>query len=192
MTTTVFSHLSRTVICSALVFGSLVAEAAFSLPTNGIYVAVSSPNPDWPATNTTVRWDERLGWSPFSDKGRVPLMFAVDPAYFAKLKLLDSQGKEVPRTRLGRTYGSKFDKLKSYKTTRLQGVSAWGSYHENKGLGAGIYLTAPKDLFQIEKPGTYTLQIEMQMFRYTASPKLEDWTTNLLRFSPITVTVLRE
>ena len=171
---------------------TLAAATGFSMPTNGVYLAITSWRETWPNTNAPVHFDERLVWLAFCKGGRAELWFPIDPTYFLKLRMYDPQGKEVPRTALGKSYGSKFDLLRSYKTTRLQPTRPEGSYEENRGQGGGGFLPPPKDLFKMRKEGIYTMEIEMQMFRYVASTSVDDWSRNLIRFSPIKIKVCKD
>lgn len=174
-----------------LLSGSVAWSAAFSGKTNDIYLAVSSVSESWPVTNALAKADERLVWAPYTDNGEVRLRYSLDPAYLARFRLVDERGREVRKTALGKAYGSRWDALKSYKTTRFDGVVAWGSFEHTKGQGGGRYLPAPEELFHIQREGRYTLVIEMQMFRHTARTNVNDWSKNLLRFSPIKLNVIK-
>jgi hypothetical protein len=68
-------------------------------------------------------------------------------------------------------------------------TEAWGSYKDNPSLGGALFLPKPEDLFQIDKPGTYTLEIQMQMFRYVASYDPVERSKTLFRFSPVKIKV---
>jgi hypothetical protein len=60
---------------------------------------------------------------------------------------------------------------------------------ENQGESSGGILPAPKELFEMKDPGLYTMEIEMQMFRYVATRDTDVWFRNLLCFSPIRIKV---
>ena len=117
------------------------AATGFSLSTNGISLvvtswrSVSSWQPSLPDTNAPIYSGDELVWMAFCKGGKDVLWYPLDPAYFFKVRMYDSQGKEVPRTALGKSYGSKFDQLRSYKSTRLQPIQPEGSYEENYGRG---------------------------------------------------------
>ncbi len=159
-----------------------------SAPTNGIYLAVVGNADRGPTAGETVAAEQRLIWMPFCDAGHVVLWYPLDPAYLVKLRMFDDRGREARRTALGARYGSKFDQLRGYKTTRLQPIRAWGPFTQNPGLGGGHPLPAPDQLFKL-KEGIYTLEIQMQMFRHVASTNVNDWSTNLLRFPPVKIRV---
>ncbi len=155
--------------------------AGFSETNNGIYLVVGG---SVSATNEPIRFDERLAYMPFCTNGDVPLSCS-GPAYCVKIKMFARDGKEVPKTSLGQSYGSKFDQLHSYKDAHLGGICACGPY---QGM-LGELLAPPNKLFLMEKPGVYTLEIQMQMFRHTPSLDTNEWARNLIRFSPIKIKV---
>ena len=68
-------------------------------------------------------------------------------------------------------------------------TTAWGSYKDNLGLGGALFIHAPSELFQMEKPGIYTLEIQMQMFQYVASYDPVERSKTLFRFSPVKIKV---
>jgi hypothetical protein len=154
---------------SVQVFG-----VGFSETNNGIYLAIGGSA----STNEPIRFDEKIAYKPFFDTGSIGLSQA-GPAYSTKIKMIAPDGTEVAKTPLGQTYGSKFDQLHSYKDAHLGGIGASGPF---QGMFSGL-LARPNELFIMEKPGVYTLEIQMQMFRYTPSVDTNDWTRNLIKFS---------
>lgn len=163
------------VLWSVRLFG-----VGFSETNNGIYLAVGGSA----STNEPIKFDERIAYMPFCETGNVRLSQA-DPVYGTMVKMIGPDGKEVPKTSLGQSYGSKFDQLHSYKDAHLGGIGANGPY---QGMFSGL-LARPGELFIMEKPGIYTLELQMQMFRYTPSPDTNEWSQNLIRFSPIKIKV---
>jgi hypothetical protein len=162
-----------------------------SATTNGIYLVVDAAwhVTDWPPTNKPVRFDDRLVWMTFCDTGKVDLSFP-DARYGMKIKMADSDGKEVPETAFGgRWFGSKFDSLHLITDSKVGNTEAWGSYKDNPGLGGALFLPKPKELFQMEKSGVYTMEIQMQMFRYVPSYDPIERSKTLFRFSPIKIKV---
>ena len=137
----------------------------------------------------TSRFDSELSWCAYCNTGRVRIWSSLDPAYGAKIKMLNPRGKEVQKTWQGKQYGAKWDKLHSYKDTRLQPNWAWGSFEENQGGANGGRLLAPQELFSMDDPGIYTMEVQIQAFRYVPSRDPEEWSRNLLRFSPIRIKV---
>jgi len=180
-------------LITLLAAGYAASAGIMSEPTNGIYVAVVERNfvhgPD-PGTNEPFRCDNRLAWATYCNTGRVRIWFPLDPAYGVKIRMFGPNGKEVKKTWTGRNYGTKWDKLHSYKDTRLQGIEAGGSFEENKAeSSAGGNLPPPQELFKMEQPGIYMMEIEIQLFRHPANRGTDVWSRNLLRFSPIRIKV---
>ncbi|MGB8368508.1 MAG: hypothetical protein ACLPYZ_04280 [Limisphaerales bacterium] len=163
------------ILWSIRVFG-----IGFSETNNGIYLVIGGSV----STNEPIKFDERLAYMPFCDTGNIRLSQA-EPIYSTKIKMLAPDGKEVAQTSLGQSFGSKFDQLHSYKDAHLGAIGASGPY---QGMLSGL-LPSPKELFIMEKPGVYTLEIQMQMFRYTPSLDTNEWSRNLIRFSPVKIRV---
>ena len=172
-----------------------------SLQTNGIYLAISGwpPDADGIVTNEPIRFDKLLVFMPFCDTSKVELIYPLDPAYGVKIEMIAPGGKEAPRTTLGKRFGSKFDRLHSITDTRPYPIDAGGSYRDNEGLGGARFFNnypvgtvqpalTPRDLFEMKAPGVYTLEIQMQMFRF--DPKSTNaWNEELIRFSPVRIKV---
>jgi hypothetical protein len=55
-------------------------------------------------------------------------------------------------------------------------------------LGGARFLPTPQELFQIEKPGIYKLEIQMQMF-CPNSESVNKWHKELFQFSPVKIKV---
>ena len=106
------------------------------------------------------------------------------------MRMTGPDGKEVSKTGLGDIWGSgsKWNQLHSYKDSKLSSIFA-GPYRPDVGAGGGQWLPASKDLFEMEKPGIYKLEIQMQMFRHTASTDSGEEYRNLIRFSSIIIKV---
>jgi hypothetical protein len=98
----------------------------------------------------------------------------------------------VPKTALGLTVGSKFDDFE--RDSRLGKIKLQGlDVGDLLDQGGGIPLFRPTDMFQIEKPGTYTLRIRFQFFafpqdRYNPGRFLE----YVLKFPDLEYTVIKE
>ncbi len=164
-----------------------------SAVTNGVYLAVGRPG----STNEPVPFDERLIFLPFCDTGQVELNL-TSPPYGIKIRMWGGDGQDVPKTALGQSFGSKWDSFQDslvegkglhlgYYNLRRAGVFAWGPFTNNPGLGGGKLLPAPKDLFQMDKPGVYTLEMQMQMLRVNKGTN--GLTRQLIRFSPVRIKV---
>ena len=162
---------------------SLQALATGLSETNqGIYVAIGGAR----STNEPIRFDERLAYMPFCNTGGVDLAVAT-PAYGTRIKMIGPDGKEVAKTALGRSFGSKFDQWHTFNDIRPLpgGIYASGSY---EGL-LGPLLPAPNELFVMEHPGVYNLEVQLQMFRVGAHPDTNAATRNPIQFSPVKIKV---
>ena len=86
-----------------------------------------------------------------------------DTRYGTKIKMTDSDGKDVPKTIRGQRFGSKFDSLRLITDSKVGNTDALGNPYPN---GNPLFLPKPEELFQMDKPGIYEMEIQMQMFRY--------------------------
>ena len=169
--------------------------AGFSETNNGVYLAISGSS-----TNALVMYDDSLAWRPFCESvdGQSEFNYP-DRSYFIKLTMLNALGEKVQKTELGKGFGVKFDQLHSYQDIVHPPDAGYSSPHIGSIVAQGPYdvsapvsgplLPAPRDLFQIETPGIYTLQIQMQMFLIHKTTN--QWTRELIRFSPISIRVER-
>ncbi len=175
--------MKRQIIISLAIclVSSIRAFATGLSETNqGIYLAVGGGR----STNEPIRFDEKLGYMPFCNTGDVMLAEA-SPVYSTRIKLISPGGREVAKTPLGQSFGSKFDQWHKYNDTRVGERCACGPY---KGLVSGV-LPSPKELFIMEDPGIYTLEVQMQMFRVGARPDTNAASHNPIRFSPVKIKV---
>ena len=169
---------------SCLLSISNIFGAGISAKTNDVYLVVQAAintNGVTAVTNEPIRFDDRLVWMTFCETGYVELR--ADAAHCIKMNMTDSDGNEIQQTELGERFGSRFDQLKTFSDIKYPApVMAAGAYKDNWGLGGGHLLPTPEQLFQIRKPGIYTLVIQMQMFEVFKNTN--PWTRNLIRFSP--------
>lgn len=187
----------KTVYISIL-FASLstcgVLATGFSETNDGFYIAISGSS-----TNEPVASNDPLSWRPFCTRSTAATEFNYpDPARGIKIKMLDFRGKQIRRTELGKSYGTKFDKLSrfqdiipaphaGYSSGHVGSILAKGSYNDTDAV-SGPLLPSAQDLFQIQKPGIYTLEIQMQMFLIHKTAN--QWTRKLIRFSPVKIKVV--
>ncbi|MCX6925944.1 MAG: hypothetical protein NT154_22470 [Verrucomicrobia bacterium] len=180
-----------------------VFGVGLSAPTNGVYWAIGAWRNGAGVTNEPIRLDDVLIFAVFCNTGQVELSYPLDPAYGAKVRMTDADGKNVPKTALGKRFGSKFDQLRTVLDTRMYGIPAWGPYpaQDNPGLGGAKFFYSrqagarelppqltPKDLFKMAKPGVYTLQIELKMFRFNPT-STNAWNFDPFCFSPVAIKV---
>lgn len=155
---------------------------------NGFYLVVGAVRSAAVIAKEPIRFDDRLLWLPFSEKGQVELSYPVEAAYRMRIRMTGTNGIELPKTSLGKKFGTKFDNLHSFTDTRPYPFVIEGSYKDNPDLGGGRFLPSPNELFQIKKEGIYTLEIQMQMF-YPNPQSTNAWHRDLVRFSPIKIQV---
>lgn len=177
------------ILLLGLVWAEYSYGAGISAATNGVYLVVTAARDGAMVTNEPIHIDDRLLWMTFCDTGKVELSHPVDGAYGVRIRMRDGQGNDVPKTSLGKSFGSKFDRLKSILDTGVYPVIAWGAYSNNLGCGGGKFLPQPGKLFEIDKPGIYNLEIQMQMFLYVPSRDPVERSKTLFRFSPIQIKV---
>lgn len=167
---------------------SKTSAVGISETTNGVYLVVAGVRNVTPITNEPIRFDDRLLWMTFCDKGKIELSWP-DVAYSVKIKMTDTNGIDVPKTTLGNQFGSKYDRLHKITDSQVSPELAWGSFKDNPVLGGGRFLPKPSELFQIEKSGNYILEIQMQMFRYVPSRDVEERSKTLFQFTPVKIRV---
>lgn len=169
--------------------------AGISAATDGVYIVVSAI-----PTNGVVWSNSALGFRPFCDIGEADIEFALDPAYSTRINLTDSNGNEVSKTESGSRFGTKFDDYKRYSQGRPYPFDISSeSFTNNLGMGGArpfsdypvgpLVSLTPADLFNIKKPGTYTLKIQMQAFLIHRDSNT--WNPQFIRFSPIKLKVVK-
>src|ERR1051325_5433549 len=162
------SHLFLIVSLGSL---SRVSATSLSETNKGIYIAIAGwgiqPSRGF-VGDETIQFDDRLLWKPFGNTGALELNYP-DRTYGVRVKMHRPDGREIVKTKLGDTLGSKFDRVQSYDDVAhgwsMGGVTAAGPY-DPRGEGfTSPPLPAPKDLFQMEHAGAYTMEVEMLLFR---------------------------
>ena len=104
----------------------------------------------------------------------VTVFLPEDPAQLCMLDLFNTEGERVLKTTLGRQLGARFDELEqTVKLTERIGprtifqsssnTVTTRSFRVDGGASMPI-LPAPERLFQITKPGTYTLRLQIQCY----------------------------
>jgi hypothetical protein len=168
--------------------------ASLSETNNGVYIGFAGlsnePGGGYVGTET-LRFDDRLLWCPFFTNGSASLNYP-HRYYGVRVTMHGPDGKEVAKTAVGKSYGVEFDKVRGYQDVvrgwSMGSIEAQGPYDpRGGGFTGGPPLPAPKELFQMDKPGVYTLDIEMQLFQIVK--KSGSWSRNLLRFGPVRIQV---
>ena len=171
-----------TAYCEA--FGSIL-----STTNNGIYIAVYGIGQRVGIeSHDPFQYDDTLIWQPFSNVGarRIPI---GNPKYSFRLTMLSPNGEETSRTQLGTQYGSRFDQMAidpSDRSGRGMGSMEVGIiYYPGIDDFSGQTFPSPKDLFEMDQVGMYTMELEFQVFgphKDAKQPGLE-----ILRFPPMRI-----
>lgn len=193
--------------CQAAIVGGLIVSAAElsapkstqmlaqSQPTNQILAVIgrtlanstSRPNvylaPDEEAVVYffTTREDPHL-----SGTNDLLIEMPCEPEFLAEIEATDHRGAAVPRTRLGKKWGSKFSSL-SGRRPRMQVYAAVTTNFSSVGLPGGLILPPPSALLKLETPGTYTLSLRFQGFVRPVTAQTGRW--ELVRTLPLQVKV---
>lgn len=117
-------------------------------------------------------------WTTTNDQPRV--LFPSHQEYAYQIELSDSNGVTVPKTAMGRKVGARFSDFNVKKQT-------YRTIVEQKTVPSGWrVMFRPSDLFEIQKPGDYTLRIRFQMLRYERiGPQPWDFTNVPVIFPPL-------
>jgi hypothetical protein len=120
------------------------------------------------------------------------MLNALDLSSAFKLKLHAPDGKEVPKTALGQTIGVNFDAVRTF------GKLPPGTKLTYLDIMSGMPFHVPeqpfpvlKDCFAMDRPGIYTLELQMQLFRIIDKPPYGPEPEELLRFPPMILKVNR-
>jgi hypothetical protein len=140
-------------------------------------------------SNGLAGFDDGLQWRVSCEKQH-SLLHYPDLSSGFKMNLRGPNGKEVARTALGQTIGVNFDAVKNRETlppgTRLSELSFLAGF---PGFGPTLPLPLLKDCFVMDKPGIYTLELQIQLFKIPYDNAMEPGLEELLRFPPMTIKV---
>jgi len=171
-----------------------ISAAGLSETNSGIYIAIagtgSGPERSFVA-DEPIRFDDRLLWCPFSKIGPVEVKYP-DRIFWIRVKMAGPDGKDVKKSSLGEGLGKKFDEVRNYADVAtgwtIGGITAYGDYEpRGGGFTGGPPLPSPKEMFEMEAVGIYTLQIEFQCF--LIDKKTNPWQRKLIRFAPVRIKV---
>jgi hypothetical protein len=156
---------------------------AFSATNQGIYICFRGTK-----TNGLVGFDDDLKWRPIADDD--VMLHSLDLSYGFKMNLRGPDGKAVPKKGPGETIGAHFDSVKTMKDlpTGIKltylGIMGGRPLHVREQPFPVL-----KDCFAIDKPGIYTLELQMQLFRIIEKQPYGPEPEELVRFPPMTITV---
>jgi len=188
-------HVKWTVSLILIVFAihATASAAELSQATNGVYLAIGGDS-----GHARIEWDERLLFKVFpvtelAESERVALTYP-NHVYGMQVRMRDSDGKEVKKTQLGEQAGSKADLLKKADFQQVvKEVGIWNMYaygrpfRDESDMGGAQFLPKPSELFAMDVPGAYTMEIKVQMYRLNRS----NWTRTVFEFPSVTVKVER-
>lgn len=178
--------------CFVRAFGTELSET-----NNGFFLAIGGARS---GTNELIQYDEELVYLPYytlyksktPDPNNLIDLQYPDVEHGLKLNLLGPDGKELPRTSIGKRIGSMWDKLHDRRNSKMWfDVSAGYSYDPSVGADGGRLIYPMNMFFKMKDPGIYTLEIQMLMLRYTPSLDPDEQYRNLIRFSPIKIKVVK-
>jgi hypothetical protein len=185
---------------AVLLCGEIIGRAEFALSraTNEMYVgvcgnaAVSFQDASWLTNSAPVPYDDRLMLFLFCRTGHVAVLLASDPSYSVNFEMQGPNGKTVPKTAAGRRWGSRgkdfSDGYPGHSKARFGSFSADGPHGDGFAKYApGPLLPAPKDLFQMEVPGIYSLTLEVHLMKQITNTNV--WTWEPLAIPRVTVRV---
>src|ERR1051326_7424644 len=98
----------------------------------------------------------------------ITLHVPVNPSFKCRIDLFDSEGKPIPKTKLGETYGRRFTELRPIYEDKKQTIFREMDLHLRTvgGVGTSGYpLPSPAELFAIKNQGTYRLKLQFQVLR---------------------------
>lgn len=152
---------------------------------DGFCIGVSGINSNghWTTNNTSP--DDSLIFLPWTSGGKALITVPAEPEYAYQVELFDSNGVAIHKTTLGKKFGTKFADFDANfysKGIPIKHLSA----RKRETVTESPYLFRPSDLFQIDKPGRYTLQIRFQILTFPRTgPGRRDFTNDLIRFPPL-------
>ena len=158
---------------------------AYSATNQGVYISIIGTR-----SNSLAGFDDGLQWRAFCENQH-SVLESPDVSGF-KMKLQDPDGKDVAPTALGRTIGVNFDAVQT--SDRMPP----GTKFARLDFSSGVYNIVParplpilKECFAMEKPGLYTLEVQMQLLRIKYDTTNGAAAPELLRFPPMSIKVNR-
>jgi len=120
-------------------------------------------------------------------------VFMLRPEYGYELSAKSESGELVRKTRLGASYGGKFTEIKGFDRSKLD-MSKTGrinpySTYASRNFSITRSLPPPDALFELKKPGRYTVQVALQFYCWPRSAVSNDvW---LVRLKPVNLNVIK-
>jgi hypothetical protein len=176
--------------------------AVVSIPQSNLVVSfrpLLSDNhaiPVVPATNFPADRPILVGYS--STTAAVYNLLMLRPEYGYRVSATSESGVLMEKTWKGREYGAKCDEVKGYLERAIDTSRGSPGFHwhfatqpeTEDEFHLSQQLSAPSELFRMDKPGKYTVRIEAQCLCRPFPPR----TTNfyVVRFPPVLLPVIKE
>jgi len=188
-------------LLAALFIGDLVAGAQEGGPVttktvDGFYIGVIGS--DFSTNNTFVTNRLSFGiWTTTTTNENSTIYIPTEPEYIYRIQLFYENNTAMPKTSLGEQVGTRFfdldtsfaeNKKKGAQLRRERAVygQEWGlqfMFFPSRPGHGGKPIYSPSDLFEIDKPGKYRLEISFQvLIKNGSSPT---GTAQIIRFPPI-------
>ena len=159
--------------------------------TNGVFLLFAADRPNcFIVTNEPIQYDDRIVWDIYCPTG-VARLFLPFPDGI-RIAMYDTNHVEVPKTLLGEDYGKRFSHTLRRSDYGGKGIAIFTiPTNSIKTIGwyAGRIFYRPLDLFQITKPGIYTMEIQMEMFYQGPKTKDPYYPEDFFRFAPVKIKV---
>lgn len=178
------------VFCALSETGAADRGLGVSEATNRIFVVLAGVENKLQGEHQTGA-RERLVYKVFtSGANKVLVSCPTDRRFRCVLDLRDAENKRVAKTREGKGYGASFFELKEFRDGRMATMIALPASPDEVNqdlLSGGFILPGVSDLFNIEKPGKYTLRAEFQVFLRASGKPL-----TLTRFSAVSLNIVQK
>jgi hypothetical protein len=125
--------------------------------------------------------DQYLSFAIWCTNGPARLAIPPQPEYAYTVELFDTNGIAVTKTEMGKNIGKKFhdfdeSALKTHVKINAEAV-------KKSELAAWWLMFRPSDMFEVAKPGNYTLHIRFQILAHVRTgPNRGDYVKRLIRF----------
>jgi len=148
-----------------------------------------------------LRIDSKLQLAFFTVKENRKRIWIPKNKYFCSIKLLDSKGLEIEKTKFGETIGTAFDEIDQGELSLINiiGVNTGGSPRYEMAFAYKVgnpantrYLKMNgknlilKDIFELENPGQYKLILRSMVFTKQSGSAIYD----VIKFPEISINVV--
>jgi hypothetical protein len=125
--------------------------------------------------------DRYLTFAIWSTNGPIHIVFPTQPEYAYQVELFDTNGIAIQKTEMGKQVGKRFDDFDEFAMKKNIKVNA-EAVKKNEPAPWSL-MFRPIDLFEIDKPGNYTLRIQFQILAFPRTgPNRGDYVKRIIRF----------